>query len=408
MVATDTVERVARVAYGRLVAILAARSHDIMAAEDALQEAFLSALAQWPGQGTPANPEAWLLTVARRRLTDATRLNARSQGRMPELVATLGEVGEALPDDRLELMMLCAHPAIDEAIRAPLILQTVLGLNAERIAAAFLVAPATMGQRLVRAKQKMRDTGMRFELPATELLEPRMQALLDAIYAAYGAGWEDIGALDEGRALDEEALLLAQAIHQRLPDHAETLGLLALMHYTRARKMSRRDAQGRFVPLDQQEVVHWDRDDLRHAEALLRRAAAHGRPGRYQLEAAIQSAHFTARLTGRKDPAAVLQLYTALVQLAPSAGASVAHASALAEVHGPQAGLDQLDMLQESVFRAYQPWHALRADLLRRCGRVTEARNHYQQAIGLTQDAAVRSFLLHRMDGMASASDTAS
>ncbi|MCB0785978.1 MAG: hypothetical protein KDC02_17455, partial [Flavobacteriales bacterium] len=227
-----TVEAVARVAYGRLVAMLAARGRDIMAAEDALQEAFLAALTHWPEQGLPENPEAWLLTVARRRLIDAQRRDARSTGTLPDLIGDHGPAMDALSDDRLELMLVCAHPAIDEAVRAPLILQTVLGLNAERIAAAFLVAPATMGQRLVRAKQKVRDAGMRFELPGPEVLEERLEALLDAIYAAYGTGWEDLGAMTNGRDLGEEALLLAQAIHVRLPEHPETLGLLALMHHT--------------------------------------------------------------------------------------------------------------------------------------------------------------------------------
>ena len=392
-------EAVARVAYGRLVAMLAARGRDIMAAEDALQEAFLAALTQWPDQGPPDNPEAWLLTVARRRLIDAQRRDARSTGTLPDLIGDHGPAMDALSDDRLELMLVCAHPAIDEAVRAPLILQTVLGLNAERIAAAFLVAPATMGQRLVRAKQKVRDAGMRFELPGPEVLEERLEALLDAIYAAYGTGWEDLGAMTNGRDLGEEALLLAQAIHVRLPEHPETLGLLALMHHTHSRRHTRRDRNGRFVPLEEQDPRKWDEADLRMAEAHLRTAATLGSPGRYQVEAAIQSAHASARLTGRTDAQAVLRLYDVLLMLAPSTGARVAHAAATARVLGNEKALVLLDDMDPALTRHYQAWHALRADLLRELGRTQDASEAYRTAIGLSQDAAVRRFLQERMQG---------
>ncbi len=395
------IERTLREAYGRLVAILAARSRDIMAAEDALQDALMAALEQWPREGTPRDPEAWLMTVAKRRLLDGHRRNALTQ----EIVANWPMASAAqdhavttpLSDDRLELMLLCSHPAIDRAMHAPLMLQTVLGLNAERIAAAFLVSPSTMSQRLVRAKQKVRDAGIRFELPDPSVLEERISSLLDAIYAAYGTAWEDLAAAGPGRYLHQEATLLCKAVLQRLPTHAEALGLLALMRYTEARDHARRDADGAYVPLSEQDVQRWDRDILMEAEATLRKAAAQGQLGRYQLEAAIQSAHVTARLTGRKDPEAILQLYEALVQFAPSIGALVAHAAAYAEVYGAEAGLQLLDQLEPERVRTYQAFHALRAELFLRLQRFTEARIAYSKAIGSSMDPAVRQFLQRRL-----------
>ncbi|MGV3636865.1 MAG: RNA polymerase sigma factor, partial [Flavobacteriales bacterium] len=265
------IERTVREAYGRLVAILAARTRDIMAAEDALQDALVAALDQWPRDGTPRDPEAWLMTVAKRRLLDGHRRHALTQEIVANWPAASASQEHTLStpfsDDRLELMLLCSHRAIDRAMHAPLMLQTVLGLNAERIAAAFLVSPSTMSQRLVRAKQKVRDAGIRFELPDPSVLEARISSLLDAIYAAYGTAWEDLAAAGPGRYLHQEATLLCKAVLQRLPTHAEALGLLALMRYTEARDHARRDADGAYVPLSEQDVQRWDRDILMEAEA---------------------------------------------------------------------------------------------------------------------------------------------
>ncbi len=403
MHADATIERAAREAYGRLVAMLAARNRDIMAAEDALQDAFVAAIAQWPTEGIPQQPEAWLITVAKRRLLDSDRRNVLLREAEIHITRNTPVSGEdvprsaTLPDDRLELMLLCAHPAIDASVRAPLILQAVLGLDAGAIASAFLVPPKTMGQRLVRAKQKIRDAGMAFELPGAEVLEVRLDSLLDAIYAAYGVAWEDMNQGGVPRELTAEAMMLCDAIAFRLPDHPETLGLMALMRYSTARSNARRDAAGRYAPLKEQDVRHWDRGLIAEAEQLLRRAAAHGQLGRYQLEAAIQSAHTTARLAGRDDPVGSLTLYEALIRIAPSVGAQVAHAAATAEVHGPEYALGLLEAMDLKTTASYQAFHALHADLLRRSGRIAEAREAYKRAIGLSEDPSVRTFLAERM-----------
>ncbi len=391
------VERTAREAYGRLVAILAARSRDIMAAEDALQDAFVAALAQWPTEGVPQNPQAWLLTVARRRTLDSDRRRQVFVDLGPETVGDAPsyyqQTGTEFRDDRLELMLVCAHPAIDANVRAPLILQTVLGLNAERIAAAFLVSPTGMGQRLVRAKQKIRDAGLAFELPGPEVLEARLDSLLDAIYAAYGVAWEDLNPGGGTHHLTQEAMMLCDAIAHRLPDHAETLGLMALIRYTKARQHARRSEHGSFVPLKEQDVRRWERELIAQAEALLRKAASKGSLGRYQLEAAIQSAHTTARLSGAEDPQGVLALYEALLRITPSIGARVAHAIAAADVFGPQHGLGLLEAMEGPTTEGYQAYHAARAELLRLAGATELASQAYVRAVGLSEDASVRRFL---------------
>lgn len=404
MSADRAVERTVREAYGRLVAILAARRRDIMSAVDALQEAIVAALTQWPVTGIPQRPEAWLISVAQRRLLDGDRravllreAQAYLQVRSSQ-ASGLGTHAQQLPDDRLELMLLCAHPAIDASTRAPLILQTVLGLDAGIIASAFLVPPTTMGQRLVRAKQKIRDSGMRFELPGPEVLEPRLEALLQAIYAAHGIAWEELDQASGRRDLTAEALMLCEAVLTRLPDHPETLGLFALISYTTARREARRNQNGQYVPLSEQDIHRWDRTRIAQAEEALRRAASAHQLGRFQLEAAIQSAHTTARLTGLKDPQGMLMLYEALLRIAPSTGARVAHAVAAAEVHGPAHALELLAQLDAKITDGYQAFHAARADLLRRSGRKDAARDAYRRAIGLCDDAAVRAFLQERLD----------
>jgi RNA polymerase sigma-70 factor (ECF subfamily) len=233
--ARTAAETAARVSYGRLVAYLAARSHDLTAAEDALADAFHLALETWPRDGVPIKPEAWLLTAAYRKIVDAKRhdrvllaasgtLQLLDEGRIKD------EKSDTFPDERLKLLFVCAHPAIDRAARTPLMLQTVLGLDVARIAAAFLVAPGTMAQRLVRAKAKIRDAGIAFEVPSLRDLAPRLDAVLDAIYAAFGAGWEDVAGADVRlRNLVAEAIWLARLLVELLPDEPEAMGLLSLM-----------------------------------------------------------------------------------------------------------------------------------------------------------------------------------
>lgn len=395
--AAGTVERVARESYGRLVALLAGRTRDIAAAEDALGDALAAALGAWPAAGVPRNPEAWLLTAARRRLLDAGRaaaVRARAEATLrlaAELVAPDASSSKE-PDRRLALLFACTHPAIAPAIQAPLMLQVVLGLDAARIASAFLVSPAAMGQALSRAKAKLRDAGVAFEEPEPEDRPARAGAVLDAIYAAFGLAQGD--APDEaGTALAGEALWLARLTAALMPGEPEALGLLALLLHVSARSGARRDAAGAYVPLADQDPSRWDGARIEEAEALLLRAAALGRPGRYQFEAAIQSAHAASFFGRTADADSVALLYEALVSVAPSTGALVGRADAIAAARGAEAGLAALEAIPAG--EAYQPWWAMRADLLARLGHHGAAAA-YARAIGLAEDPAVRAFLAAR------------
>ncbi len=387
MTAAAAAEAAARASYGRLLAFVAARTRDLAAAEDALAEAFAAALARWPVTGVPDNPEAWLLTAARRRLANVWRHDAVIAAAEPALRLAADEAEAAMPafpDKRLELLFVCAHPAIDAGVRTPLMLQAVLGLDAARIAAAYLVEPAAMGQRLVRAKAKLRAAGVRYAVPDTEALPDRLGTVLEAIYAAYTAGWS------EGGPLAGEALFLARLVAALLPDQAEARGLAALVLFCEARAEARRDADGSYVPLGEQDCARWAADLIAEAEAQLI-AAANPHPGRFQLEAAIQSAHVWRARSGSTPWDAIVGLYDRLLAVAPTLGAAVARAAALGESVGSAAGLAALDRLDG---RGFQPWWAVRAELLARIGG--DAGPAYARAIELTQDPRVRDFLDRR------------
>ena len=393
-------ERVARTSYGRLVAYLSSRSRDIAGAEDALSDAFRTALEVWPERGVPANPEAWLLTAARRNLGHVRR-HAQVRLEAAPALALLGEEAQwaasPLPDRRLNLLFVCAHPAIDRNIRTPLMLQTVLGMEASRIAAAFLVPTAAMAQRLVRAKAKIKDAGIAFELPERDELTARTEAVLAAIYAAYGAGWEDVLASDDNRkGLAEEALFLGRMIVEFLPDKPEARGLLALMLHCEARKPARRSPAGAFVPLTEQDTSLWSQTMIAEAEAHMLIAAKAAQLGRFQLEAAIQSVHAQRAQTGHTEWRALMLFYDLLSAGTPAAGILVSRAAAHGEGAGAEAGLAMLDALDADAMRSYQPYWAARAHLLARSGRALEARAAYKAAIGLSEDPAVRGFLQQR------------
>jgi RNA polymerase sigma-70 factor (ECF subfamily) len=396
-------ERAARQSYGKLVAYLAARTGDVAAAEDALSDAFAAALASWPTRGVPQTPEAWLLAAARRRMIDMARRRRTREAAADRLLLSVEEVAaemspEDVPDWRLRLMFACAHPAIDAAMRGPLILQTVLGLDAAAIAAAFLTAPGAMSQRLVRAKRRIRDTGIPFRLPDRADLPARLDTVLEAIYAAFGAGWPDPGGLDARRqGLVEEAVWLGRVVVGLLPEEPEGLGLLALMLYAGARRNARRSANGGYVPLSEQDPDLWDAAAIDEAERLLRRASSHGRIGRFQLEAAVQSVHAARQISGRTDWNAILELYDGLLELTGSPVVAVNRAVTLGQTAGPTAGLAALDELaQDPRLAGYQPYWAARADLLARLGRAAMADAAYARAIALESDAAVRCFLEQR------------
>ena len=402
MQARSTADAVARRSYGKLVAFLASRTHDVAAAEDALSEAFASALADWPVNGCPANPEGWLLTAARRKSIDAARrrhtgeINSAPLRLMAEGLAAAADA--AIPDQRLALMFVCAHPAIDAGIRAPLILQAVLGLDAKAIASAFLASPAAMGKRLVRAKDKIREAGIPFAVPEPEELPTRLDAVLDAIYAAFAEGWTDAAGTDIARRdLTEEVMFLAALVADLLPREPEALGLLALMLHAEARRHARRAPDGEYVPLAQQDPALWNQGMIERAEALLLRASALGSVGRYQLEGAIQSAHVSRRRTGRNNWAEVLQLYDALLALSGSPVVAINRALALAEIEGPSAALEAMqNVASDARLAEYQPYWAARAELLAKTGALTEAHSAFEIAIGLERDAAVRRFLQKR------------
>ncbi|HVZ82344.1 MAG TPA: DUF6596 domain-containing protein [Terracidiphilus sp.] len=412
---SQTAAAVARSSYGKLIAFLAARTRDVAAAEDALSEAFAAALATWPRDGCPANPEAWLLTVARRKLIDmfrASRSHESAFGRgfdpdfdMDQFVAP-SNVAPEIPDERLAMMFACAHPAIDATVRAPLILQVVLGLDARAIASAFLTSPAAMSKRLVRAKTKIREAGIPFRVPARADLLPRLDTVLNAVYAAYAEGWADPAATDPAqRDLAEEGIFLARLLAALLPDEPEVLGLLALVLHTEARRAARRTAAGDFVPLAGQDPAQWNAALILEAEQLLHRASAHGALGRFQLQAALQSAHVHRVRTGESNWADVVALYDALFALTQSPVVAVNRAVALAELSGPAAALAALDSLaadpQSSArLEEYQPWWAARADLLARTGAYAQARHAYDRAIGLERDDAVRRFLALRQSAL--------
>ncbi|HEX4283656.1 MAG TPA: DUF6596 domain-containing protein [Terracidiphilus sp.] len=405
--ARDTADAVARRSYGKLVAYLAARTRDVDAAEDALADAFAAALADWPAKGCPDNPEAWLLTVARRKHLDtmrSRRLEDTSddiESMADSLAAAAGE--SDFPDQRLALMFACAHPAIDVGIRAPLMLQAVLGLDAARIASAFLISPSTMGQRLVRAKLKIRQTNIPLRIPGREEMRDRLEVVLDAIYAAFSEGWIDPSGADVARRdLAEEAIYLGRLVTQLLPDEPEAVGLLALMLYAESRRRARRDLHGEYVPMMQQRIEDWNLPMVVEAEHLLLKACQARVIGRYQLEAAIQSAHVERRRTGQPNWTQVVELYDALLAYASSPVVAINRALAIAERDGPRAGLHALEPLSCDVrLRDYQPWWAARADLLARTGQHAQARQAYDIAIGLEKDESVRRFLDRRRSRLA-------
>jgi len=392
--ARRAVEAVARDSYGRLVAYLSSHTRDVAAAEDALGDALLAALDTWPREGAPRAPEAWLLKAARNRFLDWKR-HDRVKTASVDTIRLVAEsrAGEPadrqFPDERLKLLFVCAHPAIDPAVHTPLMLQTVLGITAARMASAFLVPAATMSQRLVRAKTKILDAGIPFEVPDDRDLAPRLDAVLEAIYAAFGLGWDD-----GGGELAEEAIWLGRVLVEKRRNDPEARGLLALMLHGHARRAARRSPDGRYVPLSEQYPALWSRETIAEAEAELAAASSQRRPGRFQLEAAIQSAHAARARGGSVDWRAIALFYDHLVRLSPTVGARVGRAAALAEVEGPVAALARLDEIGD--VSASQPYWAVRAHLLAQAGRAAEARLAYDQAIALATDPAVKRFLSDR------------
>ncbi len=398
MSAAAEVERVARLSYGRLVAVLTARAGGAAAAQDALSEALLRALETWPVRGAPDRPEAWLVATARNVLTDAGR-RARTAQAAAEALRLLEEergarTEPAALDPTLNLMFVCAHPAIDARMRAPLMLQLVLGLDARRMAGAFLTAPGTLGQRLTRARAKIEAARIGWALPQGDELEPRLGHVLDAIYAAFTVGTDGAGAGDaKASSLAREALWLGSLVADMTPREAEAQGLLALMLHTMARRPARLGPDGAFTPLEDQDPASWDAALLAEADRAMARAAAAPTLGRYQLEAAIAAAQADRRHGRPTDWRAVAGLYRGLLALHPATGARVGLAAALLQGGAPVEALAVLDAADPAKAAIYQPWWAVRGHVLARLGEHGPARDALDRAVALSGDPAVAAYL---------------
>ena len=401
--ARDVIEAVARDSYGRLIAYIAARTGDIADAQDALSDALVAALENWPTNGVPKKPEAWLLHVARNRLIDDSRRREVRQKsetflqQIAEEAQTVAKVQEYFPDERLKLLFVCAHPAIDSAARTPLMLQAVLGIDAARIASAFLVSPAAMSQRLVRTKNKIRDAGIPFRVPEPPEWNERVSFVLDAIYTAYTTGWESVmETASTHHALAAEAITLGRMLTQLMPLEPEARGLLALMLHCEARCEARYTSDGKFVPLDRQDATLWAESMIDEAEKHLRSAAAFKCMGRYQLEAAIQSVHANRAKTRHIDWKEIALLYEGLVRIAPGVGSLVGRAVAIGQAGGAAAGFASLEQIASNRTADYQPYWAARGHLLRLLNREDEAREAFNRAASLTDDRALRQYLFEQ------------
>ena len=407
-------EELARTVYGRLLAILAARDSDIALAEDCLADAFVQALQSWPSVGIPGNPEGWLLTVARNRQRDRQRSAVYRQEESlaavqgtPEMAALENLDPEAIPDRRLALLFVCAHPAIDPAVRTPLMLQAVLGFEARQIAQAFAMPPSAMAQRLVRAKRRIRESRIPFVVPERSQMEPRLVPVLEAIYGAYAIDFPLVAGMVARESLAAESQYLAATLADLLPDEPEVLGLAALLSLSLARHPAR-GADDQFVPLSEQDVTRWDRQLIALGEAYLRRAKRRQRVGRFQLEAALQSVHCARATTGVTDWQALKRLHAALLNLAPTLGAQVAHAAAVGQVDGAEAGLAALDAIADPAVARFQPALATRAHLLAAAGKLAAARQAFDRAVALTTSPAARKYLEQKASALGDRLDTQS
>ncbi|MEP0521374.1 MAG: DUF6596 domain-containing protein [Hyphomicrobiales bacterium] len=381
-------ETAVRDSYGKLLAYLSCRTHDIALAEDALSDAFAKALSKWTEDGVPKNPDAWLLTVARNRLTDRQRHLTKfpTESEVPDIEAP-DTSRDPFKDKRLALLMVCAHPAIAPDLHTPLMLQTVLGIEAKTIAQLFLMSPAALSKRLVRAKAKIRDAGIPFQIPDKEQLPERSTAILEAIYALHAHDW-----LDPTDGMGEEALYLANLLTQLLPENAEVFGLCALIAFSHARRKAR-IIDGALVPIEQQDMSLWDDQLIAYGNRQLHHAYEMKSIGRFQVEASIETVHLSRKKTGNIDWQALNQLYHAYLKQAPSAGAKVSQAVVTAHLHGNKAGLQALINLENQIGSAFQPLWAARAELHSRIGDRQEARLCYDKAISLTTDIPVLKFL---------------
>jgi len=391
--------RVFREEYGRAVAVLARVFGDIDIAEDAVQEAFAAALMHWPSAGLPPSPAGWIITTARNKATDRLRREALRPDRQAQAAllqaASPEREEDSVPDDRLRLIFTCCHPALSTAAQVALTLRLLGGLTTAEIGHAFLVPEATMAQRLVRAKGKIRDTAIPYRVPAEAELPSRLPPVLAVVYLVFSEGYAASSGDSLVRpSLCAEAIRLGRLLAELMPDEPEVAGLLALMLLAQSRAAARTSADGGLVLLADQDRSRWDRELIAEGQAMVRACLRRGQPGPYQIQAAINAVHSDAATAADTAWDQIVQLYDQLLVVAPSPVAVLNRAVAVAEVDGPQAGLD---LIADLRLDGYYLFHAVHADLLRRCGRSDEAGRAYQIALSKCGNAAEREFLRSRI-----------